>query len=194
MVSFHLIVCQDKSLTFHDWFSSLQVSDDDSYISDVSDSISMDTCSNEGNSERQNSGMREGLKLRINMRLYLHIWTFVARSLRCLWSFSHPGHWCFSLYLQSSQQRGDAGAPPLHTPLPQTQQQREPLEHLEEQYRKGSVQGGHAGTAQWAHQHPPEAVWRAGVQWATGHRQPDPRPLPADGEWRNLWMHTLSYV
>lgn len=194
MVSFHLIVCQDKSLTFHDWFSSLQVSDDDSYISDVSDSISMDTCSNEGNSERQNSGMREGLKLRINMRLYLHIWPFVARSLRCLWSFSHPGHWCFSLYLQSSQQRGDAGAPPLHTPLPQTQQQREPLEHLEEQYRKGSVQGGHAGTAQWAHQHPPEAVWRAGVQWATGHRQPDPRPLPTDGEWRNLWMHTLSYV
>lgn len=34
----------------------LQVSDDDSYISDVSDSISMDTCSNEGGSERHNSG------------------------------------------------------------------------------------------------------------------------------------------
>lgn len=39
------------------------MSDDDSYISDVSDSISMDTCSNEGNTERQNSGMRDGLKL-----------------------------------------------------------------------------------------------------------------------------------
>nr|ABF22369.1 oxysterol-binding protein-like protein 3 [Takifugu rubripes] len=35
--------------------SENEVSDDDSYISDVSDSISMDTCSNEGNSERQNS-------------------------------------------------------------------------------------------------------------------------------------------
>lgn len=34
----------------------LQVSDDDSYISDVSDSISMDTYSNEGGSERHNSG------------------------------------------------------------------------------------------------------------------------------------------
>lgn len=68
------------------------MSDDDSYISDVSDSISMDTCSNEGNSERQNSGMREGLKLHIDMRLYLHIREFVARSLRCLSGFSHPGH------------------------------------------------------------------------------------------------------
>lgn len=36
----------------------LQVSDDDSYISDVSDSISMDTYSNEGGSERHNSGTR----------------------------------------------------------------------------------------------------------------------------------------
>ncbi|XP_056876459.1 oxysterol-binding protein-related protein 3-like isoform X1 [Takifugu flavidus] len=35
--------------------SENEVSDDDSYISDISDSISMDTCSNEGNSERQNS-------------------------------------------------------------------------------------------------------------------------------------------
>lgn len=34
----------------------LQVSDDDSYISDVSDSVSMDTYSNEGGSERHNSG------------------------------------------------------------------------------------------------------------------------------------------
>uniref|UniRef100_A0A4W6EDR6 Oxysterol-binding protein n=1 Tax=Lates calcarifer TaxID=8187 RepID=A0A4W6EDR6_LATCA len=36
--------------------SCLQVSDDDSYISDVSDSVSMDTYSNEGGSERHNSG------------------------------------------------------------------------------------------------------------------------------------------
>uniref|UniRef100_A0A8D3BZA5 Oxysterol-binding protein n=1 Tax=Scophthalmus maximus TaxID=52904 RepID=A0A8D3BZA5_SCOMX len=35
--------------------SSSEVSDDDSYISDVSDSVSMDTCSNEGGSERHNS-------------------------------------------------------------------------------------------------------------------------------------------
>uniref|UniRef100_H3CUX8 Oxysterol-binding protein-related protein 3 n=1 Tax=Tetraodon nigroviridis TaxID=99883 RepID=H3CUX8_TETNG len=35
--------------------SENEVSDDDSYISDVSDSISMDTCSNEGTTERQNS-------------------------------------------------------------------------------------------------------------------------------------------
>nr|XP_046272715.1 oxysterol-binding protein-related protein 3-like isoform X2 [Scatophagus argus] len=35
--------------------SENEVSDDDSYISDVSDSISMDTCSNEGGSERHNS-------------------------------------------------------------------------------------------------------------------------------------------
>lgn len=34
----------------------LQVSDDDSYISDVSDTVSMDTYSNEGGSERHNSG------------------------------------------------------------------------------------------------------------------------------------------
>lgn len=44
-------------------FLSLQVSDDDSYISDVSDTISMDTCSNEGNAERQNSGMSNRLRL-----------------------------------------------------------------------------------------------------------------------------------
>uniref|UniRef100_A0A8C3AM59 Oxysterol-binding protein n=1 Tax=Cyclopterus lumpus TaxID=8103 RepID=A0A8C3AM59_CYCLU len=36
--------------------SENEVSDDDSYISDVSDSISMDTYSNEGGSERHNSG------------------------------------------------------------------------------------------------------------------------------------------
>uniref|UniRef100_A0A7N6ATU2 Oxysterol-binding protein n=1 Tax=Anabas testudineus TaxID=64144 RepID=A0A7N6ATU2_ANATE len=36
--------------------SENEVSDDDSYISDVSDTISMDTCSNEGGSERHNSG------------------------------------------------------------------------------------------------------------------------------------------
>uniref|UniRef100_A0A3B4TIF0 Oxysterol-binding protein n=1 Tax=Seriola dumerili TaxID=41447 RepID=A0A3B4TIF0_SERDU len=36
--------------------SENEVSDDDSYISDVSDSVSMDTCSNEGGSERHNSG------------------------------------------------------------------------------------------------------------------------------------------
>ncbi|XP_040928866.1 oxysterol-binding protein-related protein 3-like [Betta splendens] len=35
--------------------SENEVSDDDSYISDVSDSVSMDTCSNEGGSERHNS-------------------------------------------------------------------------------------------------------------------------------------------
>ncbi|XP_026156482.1 oxysterol-binding protein-related protein 3-like isoform X1 [Mastacembelus armatus] len=35
--------------------SENEVSDDDSYISDVSDSISVDTCSNEGGSERHNS-------------------------------------------------------------------------------------------------------------------------------------------
>lgn len=39
------------------------MSDDDSYISDVSDTISMDTCSNEGNAERQNSGMSNRLRL-----------------------------------------------------------------------------------------------------------------------------------
>uniref|UniRef100_A0A4W6ECG8 Oxysterol-binding protein n=1 Tax=Lates calcarifer TaxID=8187 RepID=A0A4W6ECG8_LATCA len=36
--------------------SENEVSDDDSYISDVSDSVSMDTYSNEGGSERHNSG------------------------------------------------------------------------------------------------------------------------------------------
>uniref|UniRef100_A0A665WJ01 Oxysterol-binding protein n=1 Tax=Echeneis naucrates TaxID=173247 RepID=A0A665WJ01_ECHNA len=36
--------------------SENEVSDDDSYISDVSDSVSMDTCSNEGGSQRHNSG------------------------------------------------------------------------------------------------------------------------------------------
>uniref|UniRef100_A0A665WJX3 Oxysterol-binding protein n=1 Tax=Echeneis naucrates TaxID=173247 RepID=A0A665WJX3_ECHNA len=35
--------------------SENEVSDDDSYISDVSDSVSMDTCSNEGGSQRHNS-------------------------------------------------------------------------------------------------------------------------------------------
>uniref|UniRef100_A0A671XYW4 Oxysterol-binding protein n=1 Tax=Sparus aurata TaxID=8175 RepID=A0A671XYW4_SPAAU len=38
--------------------SENEVSDDDSYISDVSDSVSMDTYSNEGGSERHNSGTR----------------------------------------------------------------------------------------------------------------------------------------
>lgn len=45
------------------WFTDLsslifclQMSDDDSYISDVSDSVSMDTYSNGGGSERHNSG------------------------------------------------------------------------------------------------------------------------------------------
>uniref|UniRef100_A0A672Y6C0 Oxysterol-binding protein n=1 Tax=Sphaeramia orbicularis TaxID=375764 RepID=A0A672Y6C0_9TELE len=37
--------------------SENEVSDDDSYISDVSDSVSMDTYSNEGGSERHNSGI-----------------------------------------------------------------------------------------------------------------------------------------
>lgn len=45
---------------------SLQVSDDDSYISDVSDSISMDTFSNEGGSERHNSGMIQQQALRVD--------------------------------------------------------------------------------------------------------------------------------
>lgn len=51
-----LVPCSGQSLPFHHWFFCLQVSDDDSYISDVSDTISMDTCSNEGGSERHNSG------------------------------------------------------------------------------------------------------------------------------------------
>lgn len=86
--------------------------------------------------------MREGLELHIYMRFCIS-----SRSLLF-----------FSAYLQSSQQRGDPGAPPLYATLSQAQQQREPVEHLEEQHRKGSFQGGHAGTAQRAHQHPPEAV------------------------------------
>lgn len=57
----HLICAGLSQLIF-----SLQVSDDDSYISDVSDSISMDTFSNEGGSERHNSGMIQQQALRVD--------------------------------------------------------------------------------------------------------------------------------
>jgi len=55
----------------------LQVSDDDSYISDVSDSISMDTYSNEGSSERHNSGTRYSNKLSICL----------CACVRCVWTY-----------------------------------------------------------------------------------------------------------
>lgn len=62
--------------------------DDDSYISDVSDSISMDACSNEGNTDRQNSGMRDGLKLHAYMSFFFfHISSSVQ-------DLSHLGHCC----------------------------------------------------------------------------------------------------
>ncbi|XP_077363035.1 oxysterol-binding protein-related protein 3-like [Festucalex cinctus] len=44
--------------------SENELSDDDSYISDVSDSISVDTCSNEGGSERHNSESSVGSVVR----------------------------------------------------------------------------------------------------------------------------------
>lgn len=60
--------------------------------------------------------------------------------------------------LPVSQQRGDPDPSALHSAFSQTLQQREPVEHPEEQHRQGPVQGGHAGAAQRAHQHPAEAV------------------------------------
>lgn len=56
-VFFALWFCSSVSLAdLSPLIFCLQVSDDDSYISDVSDSVSMDTYSNEGGSERHNSG------------------------------------------------------------------------------------------------------------------------------------------
>lgn len=54
LLSFDSVSCWLTDLS--SLISYLKVSDDDSYISDVSDSVSVDTYTNAGGSERHNSG------------------------------------------------------------------------------------------------------------------------------------------
>lgn len=63
----------------------LQVSDDDSYVSDVSDSISVDTYSNEGGSERHNSGTCYSNKLWVHQKYGANGYFILSQKRRSVW-------------------------------------------------------------------------------------------------------------